>query len=122
MALLLMMQVYTAAQLSKQRLYRNRRDPMDYLDDCEFYNRFRLTKAAVRDLADMLENDLAHPTARSYALTTVEQVMIFSLRFFATGTFYNEIADRNGVHKSTVCRTIQRFVNVMVSTHSVSIE
>uniref|UniRef100_A0A674MP41 Putative nuclease HARBI1 n=1 Tax=Takifugu rubripes TaxID=31033 RepID=A0A674MP41_TAKRU len=52
-------------------------------------------------LCDVLRPHLQRPTLRSHALTMEEQVSI-ALRFFASGSFFEVIADSIGVTKSTV--------------------
>jgi nuclease HARBI1 len=112
--LLLPLRILARRQLRRERQFRVRTDPFDVLDDEVFYNRFRFTKAAVLDLARCLHDSLSRSNRRWYTLTVPEQLLI-CLRFYATGTFYNEIGDRSRIHKSTVCRTVKRVTMAIVS-------
>lgn len=110
------MQMYAAAQLRRERTFRDRKNPFDTLPDRVFRNRFRFPKVAIIELAEILHDDLVHRTKRSNALQVTELLLV-ALRFYATGTFYTEIGDRNNINKSTVCRVVRDVTNAIVRCH-----
>ena len=72
-------------------------------------SRFRFNDDVLKSIIDRVHLYLEHPTSRNYALTSRQQVMV-ALRFLSTGDNFTTIADSHGIHKSTVSRTIHRFV------------
>ena len=53
-------------------------------------------------------------TRRNHALAMETQVLA-SLRFLASGCFYQVDADILGIHKSSVCRVVKEFCEALVS-------
>ena len=53
-------------------------------------------------------------TRRNHALSVEIQVLA-SLRFLASGCFYQVDADILGIHKSSVCRVVKEFCEALVS-------
>ena len=54
----------------------------------------------------LLQDDLTRGTLRSSALPVSLQVLV-ALRFYATGSFQQTVADTVAISKSTVCRCIK---------------
>ena len=54
------------------------------------------------------------PTRRNDALSVETQVLA-SMRFLASGCFYQVDADVLGIHKSSVCRALKGFCEALVS-------
>lgn len=77
--------------------------------------RFRLTNAHVDQIVDRLAPIIRHRTERNFALTPEQQIRL-SLRYLATGDYYATVGDAHGIHKSTLSRTLHRFVEA-VNTH-----
>jgi len=71
--------------LRKARVFRDRTQPLDSLDDDELIARYRLPRTCIMELCDELTDELTRPTARSSALSVPTQVLT-ALRFFATGS------------------------------------
>ncbi|XP_029691502.1 putative nuclease HARBI1 [Takifugu rubripes] len=85
----------------KPRQYTERPNLLLQYSDEELYSRYRFRTQDIIYLCDVLRPHLQRPTVRSHALTVEEQVLI-ALRFFASGSFFEVIADSIGVTKSTV--------------------
>lgn len=96
-----------ARGLRRERVIRDRRNPLDMYDDVELHERFRFRRHSLLELIDELRNDLQYDTNRNAALSPELQVLI-ALRFFASGCFQNHVGDMIGVDKSTACRAIRR--------------
>ena len=64
-------------------------------------------------LTDILKNDVEHVANRRGALTPILQIML-TLRFYATGTFQDTVAELIGVDQSTASRTIARVTDALV--------
>ncbi|XP_052788534.1 putative nuclease HARBI1 [Mya arenaria] len=73
--------------------------------DNEMYARYRYTNGGIDYLEDLLKESLERTTRRNRALT-VRQMILITLRFFATGAFFNIIGDSMGYHKCTVSRVV----------------
>ncbi len=84
------------------RLHKN---PTEYFDDGEFYDRFRFSKAVFLEIVELIRHQLERPTRRSQSVTP-EQQLALALRFFATGDLLNDVGDSLQFHKSTVSRAV----------------
>lgn len=90
----------------------------DFLDiskfsDRELRERFHFGLEAILFITDLLTEKLQRVTKRSYALTPLQQVLI-TLRFFASGSFLQNIGDCMGVDKSTVSRVVSDVTDAIV--------
>ena len=106
-------------RLNRQHLrpnvLRDRMNPFEFYDDDEFIRRYRFSKAGVRDLCDVLRNDLQRDP-RGNPLSVELQVEI-TLRFYATGSFEKVTGDLFGVKLVPLDRTlvfISRHVDPMI--------
>ena len=63
--------------MRRERLFRDRSNPLDSLDDLQLYQRFRLNRQGIYELTDMLDVDLKRATNRSMALSSTLQVLLF---------------------------------------------
>ena len=99
--------------LRRNRIFRDRTHPFEVFDDEKVLRKFRLHRQSILDLTDTVRHDLEHPLVRRGALTPVLQVLL-TLRFYATGTFQDVIADLIGVDTSTASRTISRVTDALL--------
>lgn len=74
-----------------------------------FQERFRLSASNFEKLLSSLSSSLEYQSGRSAALSPEEQLKL-TLRFLATGSFYNLVGESLGVSNATVCRSIRRCV------------
>ncbi|XP_031333815.1 putative nuclease HARBI1 [Photinus pyralis] len=86
---------------------RQRPDHLQFWDDVDFINRFRLSKETVQELLVNIENIIRFPTNRNHVITPLQQLLI-CLRFYASGNMLITVGDFAGVHKSSVCHIIKR--------------
>lgn len=93
--------------LRRERLFRDRLNPLEFYDDLELYKRFRFDRHSIMYITEMLQLDLQRPTERNLAIPVRSQVLV-ALRFYATGSFQVLVGDSYGIHKSTVSRIIHR--------------
>nr|XP_008200958.2 PREDICTED: putative nuclease HARBI1 [Tribolium castaneum] len=91
----------------RMRFIRDRENPFEILDEHAFKKRFRLNKATVMHLVDIIGDRVAPKTQRNKSLSAQTQMLI-ALRFYATGGFLELLGDWIHVHKSNICRVIQR--------------
>jgi hypothetical protein len=57
----------------RERIFRDRINPLDQYDDVELYHRFRFRREGILELTEMLKPDLEHKTLRNYAVPPVLQ-------------------------------------------------
>ncbi|KAL1278932.1 hypothetical protein QQF64_025605, partial [Cirrhinus molitorella] len=91
----------------RERVMRDRTNPLDIYGDRELIERFRFSRVELLELINDLSPQLQHATDRNGALSPTLQVLI-SLRFYASGSFQNTFADMVNVSRSTACRAIRR--------------
>ena len=72
--------------LQRERIIRDRTNPLSIYDDSEFIARFRFTKATVIALNEMTDCPLAHIQMKGNSVSLLLQVLVV-LRFNATGKF-----------------------------------
>ena len=92
----------------RNRVVRERFNPLQELDDEELYSRYRFRRPDILRIVDLLRNDLEYGNRRRDTLSAEMQVLI-ALRFYASSaSFQNVLGDTVNVHKSTVSRIIHR--------------
>ena len=54
--------------MRRERVFRDRNNPMDYMTDMELVKRFRFTRHNMEDLVDQVAPMIERPTGRSSAI------------------------------------------------------
>ena len=93
--------------LRRERVVRDRRNPLDHYDDAELVKRYRFSREGIMTITDIVAADVQHPTRRNYALLPYQQVLI-ALQYYATGTFQYVAGDPLQVSQQTAWRAIHR--------------
>ena len=91
--------------LARERVFKDRLNPLDCLSDEELIARYRLSRECILDLLGTITDELQHPTSRGHAISPIIQLTT-ALRFYATGCFQREVADLHGISMSSVSRCI----------------
>ena len=92
---------------SVPRVIRDRSNPFEEFDDGEFFDRFRLSKASVQCLLEMIKSDLEYTSLRNNFIPPILKLLT-ALRFFATGNFQRTDGDLVGINQATTCRIIHK--------------
>ena len=100
--------------LQRERIFRDRTNPLEIYDDVEHYAKFRFTRVHILSIVDDVREAIEYTTTRQGSLSALLQVFI-ALRFYATGCFQNLVGEMIGVDKSTASRAIHRVTNAMVA-------
>ncbi|XP_042147394.1 putative nuclease HARBI1 [Ixodes scapularis] len=103
---------YAVVMMGRQRVFRDRLNPLEEFDEDELQERFRFGRAGIVFLVDTLRPDLERPTRRSRALSAEQQVIV-ALQFYATGNFLITAGDYIRVHVSTASRTVRRVTQAL---------
>jgi len=101
--------------LRKARVFRDRTQPLDCMDDDELIARYRLPRTCIIELCDELRNELTRPTARSSALSVPTQVLT-ALRFFATGSMQRVTGDLHGISQASTSRCVNAVASALCRT------
>ncbi|XP_060556908.1 putative nuclease HARBI1 [Ruditapes philippinarum] len=88
------------------RVFRDRENPLDFMDDVDLIKKYRMNRNAIYDLCEALNNDLSRPTKRSNALPVSLQVLM-ALRYYATGSFQSVVGDGYSVSSMSVSRCVR---------------
>jgi hypothetical protein len=91
--------------LRKERVVRDRCNPLEIYTDTECVQRFRFDRKSISDLCQLLSEDLQRPTRRSQALPVVLQVCT-DLRFYSQGAFYRATGDCLNLSKASQSRCV----------------
>ena len=98
--------------LRRERVFRDRTDPLEKYSDLELLERYRFDRQSIIYIHHLLEGNLLSATGRNHVLSVMLQVCV-TLHFMATGSFLTVIGDVHGINKSTVSRTIIKVVNAL---------
>uniref|UniRef100_A0A8C6UN81 DDE Tnp4 domain-containing protein n=1 Tax=Neogobius melanostomus TaxID=47308 RepID=A0A8C6UN81_9GOBI len=106
-ALRLIYRLNNERALRRERVLRDRSNPLEMYNESELLERFRFDRATIFEIVGALTPQLQHVTERNGTLSPSQQVLI-ALRFFASGSFQNSLGDMVNVHRTTACRAIRR--------------
>ncbi|KAK7502994.1 hypothetical protein BaRGS_00005620 [Batillaria attramentaria] len=96
MAAAVYMQFLARRNFRRNRVFRDRRNPMDEFTDDKLYKKFRFNRRDILELTDSVADSIEYLAERIGSLTPVLQVLL-TLRFYATGTFQSAVGDIIGV-------------------------
>ena len=96
--------------MRRERVFRDRRNPLEIFDDEELQARYRFSRQGIMKITDVIAPDIEHPTKRNCALLPYQQVLI-ARQYYATGTFHLVAGDPLQVTQPTACRAIHRVTN-----------
>lgn len=98
--------------MRRQRVFRDKANPLDWYDDQEFYQRFRFNKDGLIALTRLLENDLKPKRNRPDCFPPLWRVMI-ALRFYASGSYQLIVGDTMGetVERTASQSSVSRIIN-----------
>ena len=97
--------------LRRERVYKDHLDPLDISDE-QLLKNYRFPRCEIINLIENLDPLLKRNTQRSHALQTSTQVLV-ALRFYASGTFQNVIADTAGLTQASVSRIISNITEIL---------
>ena len=98
--------------IRRECVFRDRTHPLDTYDDDEMKSRYRLTRAMVLDLYELIRAELEPRTNRNHAIPGLLQLFC-TLRYYACGSFQRIVGDGLGLHRSTVSRIITRVTSAI---------
>ena len=77
--------------LRRERLYRDRMNPLQRYDNVEIKRLFRFERVNISQITNNLQHIIEHSSNRNNALSPLHQVCV-ALRFYATGCMQSSIA------------------------------
>lgn len=98
--------------LRRNRVFRDRTNPIDSWDDAEFYRRLRFRRSDVLEIVDDIQEDLVNAN-RGRNVAATSQVCL-ALSFYATGAYQNVCAHLVGVTQRTAGRIIDRVTRALL--------
>lgn len=99
------------------KIYRKRQ----YYELENLHEKFRLNRQQLQRLLETVGPFIESETGRNHALNSTDKLLI-TLRFYASGGFYNLIGDAQGPSKSSVCRSIHevtKAINIQMFQDSI---
>lgn len=112
--LLLLQEENNRRNLRRERIFRDRSNPLDTLTDNEILRNYRFTRQGIFHLINVFGNELEHPTNRNHSLTAQQQLLV-TLRFYATGAPQHVFGELFGVERSSVSKVITRVTTIIQS-------
>lgn len=100
----------------RRRVFRVRRDIFREYDDTQLLQRFRLDRAGILFVTDLVRELIGSPTARNQALSPEMKVAI-TLRYLATGKMQLCSGDDFGVTQPTVSRVVSQTLEALTQRH-----
>ena len=104
-AILIYMQRNRGRNLRRERLFRDRLNPLEVYDEVEIKDLFRFRRCNIIAITDAVRPHLQHKNGRGRALTPIQQVCV-ALWYYATGSMQLSLAAWINVHQSTVSRNV----------------
>ena len=101
------MNVLGEAAMRRERVFRDRSNPLDMYDDIEMFKKYRFRREGAMFIIDLIEESLQPATQRSQALPASLQVFI-ALHFYATGSVLDDPASLHGCSIATCSRVIRK--------------
>ena len=94
-----------AADNPRLRTFKPRKDSLEVYSDAELVKRYRLDRAGIEYVTDLVRRELQDPRPKVHSLTP-ELKVIVTLRYLATGKMQQCSSDEFGVSQSSVSKTI----------------
>ncbi|XP_038050874.1 putative nuclease HARBI1 [Patiria miniata] len=91
--------------LRRERVFRERCNPLAEFTDEELYSRYRFDRNGVLFITDLIREEIESPTERSCAIPPEIKVLI-ALQFYACGTFQRTVGDTIRISQPSVSRII----------------
>lgn len=90
-----------------KRIFRDRLNPLDFLDDHTIVRDYRLDRQAIFEICGEVEEQKTRPTIRTCSKPVSLQVMI-ALKYYASGSYLPVIDDAHGVGMMSAIRCLHR--------------
>ncbi|XP_072168617.1 putative nuclease HARBI1 [Diadema setosum] len=97
----------------RQRVFRDRLNPLDHYDDSEMLKNYRFSREGVLRIIDIVKDDLQKPTNRSHALDPSIQVLC-ALGYYAKGELMSDRAEIHHVSIPTVSQTVKAVTQALI--------
>ena len=91
-------------KIRKNRIFRDRLNPLDAYDDYEFLLRYRMTRQCLMDIIDIERADVMYETKSSRGT---------DVRYYATGSFQQVIGDIMGFSQPSVSKSLKKSVHCL---------
>ena len=91
--------------IHRQRVFRDRLNPLNAYSDVEFIARYRVDRIMFTESVDRLDSCMFRSTSRSFSIPATTQLAV-NIKFLAIGTFQTAIASCHGISQSSVSRCI----------------
>ncbi|XP_064637853.1 putative nuclease HARBI1 [Lineus longissimus] len=88
-----------------QRNFRHRPLPLEEFSEIKLQKKYRFNSEGIHFICDLVRDDLMRDTDRNHSLNVETQVLV-ALKFFASGSFLDDVGDIFGIDKGTVSRII----------------
>ena len=98
--------------LARQRVFRDRLNPLDAYNEIEFRARSKVTKCMFFLLEEKLLNFLSRSTIRSHPIAPSTQLAA-ALQLLCTGSFRTVVASSHGISQASVSRCIRTVTDAL---------
>lgn len=85
----------------------------DNFTEKDFHEKFRITKSTFHKLADLLESRDQYIENRPHNPIPLEVQLMIGLRYYATGSYQNELCEFFSVHQTTIGRIVHRISSAL---------
>ncbi|KAM3865901.1 putative nuclease HARBI1 [Diretmus argenteus] len=87
--------------------------PLDVLNDRALQHKYRLPRAEIQRLIQIVSPHIQRATRRNYALSPEVQLLA-ALRFYAVGSFQETVGDGTGLSKASVSRSVAAVTPILL--------
>ena len=100
--------------LRRQRIFRDRLNPLDAYSDVEFIARYRIRREIFLELHHKIETFMSRSTSRYHSLSVTTQFAV-TLQFPATGSFQTVVASAHGISQPSVSNCVKGVTDALCS-------
>ena len=93
-----------------------RKDPLEMYDDRELIRRYRMDRAGILFVTDLIRDVITSPTSRNKSISA-EMKVILTLRYLATGKMQLCTSDDFGPTQPTISRAITQVIHALTRPH-----
>lgn len=101
------LQQIEATDIRRPKIFQSRKHPLDLYSEEEFQRRYRFTRKTFYYVLGIFRDDI-EATGNRGDPVPVEDRLLITLRYYATGSFQTVIADLIAIDQATVCRVVNQ--------------
>lgn len=109
----MLMAVAAEQALKRERVIRDRTNPLDLFDDTDMLKSYRFRRYGVGYIIDLLKEDLTPRTKRTHAMTAPRKVFA-ALDFYGNNQCLTKVRRQSGLSHTSIVRAVRDVTDALV--------